>query len=111
MELRNKGSAVLNNINFYSNEPSGWSVNFDPKTIDTLEPGENRRVTAAIKAGNDAIAGDYLVTLSAGTRETRGEAEMRVTVKTSTLWGIVGLLIVLAVVAGVYGAFRYYGRR
>jgi len=111
MEVTNTGSAVLHNINFSSREPQDWSVSFDPPSIDALEPGESRQVTAAIKAGDKAIAGDYIVSLSARTMETRGQADLRVTVKTSTLWGLVGLFIVLLVIAGVYGAFRLYGRR
>lgn len=111
LEVRNTGSAVLNNISFSSREPHGWSVSFDPETVDSLEPGESRQISATIRADNKAIAGDYVVTLSANARETRDQADLRVTVKTSTLWGIVGLFIILLVVAGVYGAFRYYGRR
>lgn len=111
LEIINNGSAVLNNINFSSREPQDWSVSFDPKTIDTLKPGESRQVTATIKADNKAIAGDYLVTLTASTRETTDQTNLRVTVKTSTLWGAVGLLIILLVIAGVYWAFRTYGRR
>jgi len=111
LEVRNTGSAVLQNINFSSREPQDWSVSFDPKTVDALEPGESRQISATIKADNKAIAGDYVVSLNAGTRETRDQADLRVTVKTSTLWGVVGLFIILLVVAGVYGAFRTYGRR
>lgn len=111
LEVRNNGTAVLNNITFSSREPQNWAVSFDPETIDTLSPGESRQITATIKADSKAISGDYVVVLTASTRETRDQAELRVTVKTSTLWGIVGLLIVLAVIAGVYWAFRTYGRR
>lgn len=111
MEVENTGSAVLNGITFSSREPDGWSVKFDPDTVETLEPGEKRQVTATIKASNKAIAGDYVVSLSASTRETRDEADLRVTVETSTLWGVVGFIIILLVVAGVYTAFRTYGRR
>ncbi|MBZ4688386.1 MAG: hypothetical protein PWQ96_1005 [Clostridia bacterium] len=111
LKVINTGSAVLNNINFSSREPQDWSVTFDPKSIDTLKAGESRQVTATITADSKAIAGDYVVSLTASTRETRDNAELRVTVKTSTIWGIVGILIVLLVIAGVYWAFRTYGRR
>ncbi|MDK2836565.1 MAG: hypothetical protein PWP21_1342, partial [Thermosediminibacterales bacterium] len=111
LKVENTGSAVLNNITFSSNEPQNWSVTFDPKKIDTLKPGESRQITATITSDSKAISGDYLVSLTASTRETRSTANLRVTVKTSTLWGIVGLIIVLIVVASVYWAFRTYGRR
>ncbi len=68
-------------------------------------------MTAYIKPAAKAIAGDYLVNLTASTRETSGTAQIRVLVKTSTLWGLVGIVIILAVIAGVGAAFRQYGRR
>jgi uncharacterized membrane protein len=110
-EVKNTGSADLNNINLSSSEPIDWSVTFEPQNIENLKPGETRQVTATIAAADKAIAGDYVVSLEASTREVRKSADMRVTVKTSTLWGIVGLIIVLAVVFAVYKAFRTYGRR
>lgn len=111
MEVRNTGSTELHDISFSAQAPQDWSVKFDPETVDVLKPGETRQISAIIKASSKAIAGDYVVSLSADTRETRDEADLRVTVKTSTLWGVLGLLIVLLVIAGVYRAFRVYGRR
>ncbi|MFY9603476.1 MAG: NEW3 domain-containing protein, partial [bacterium] len=111
LEVQNHGSADLENISFSSREPSGWSVTFSPEEIDLLAPGETRQVTAHIKPAARAIAGDYLVNLTASTRETSGTAQIRVLVKTSTLWGLVGIVIILAVIAGVGAAFRQYGRR
>lgn len=109
--VKNTGSADLNSINFSSREPIDWSVTFEPKDIEALKPGESKQVTATISADDKAIAGDYLVSLDASTQEVKSSADMRVTVKTSTLWGIVGLLIILAVVFIVYKAFQTYGRR
>ncbi|NLT95267.1 MAG: alpha-galactosidase [Clostridia bacterium] len=111
LEVKNTGSADLNNISFSSTEPIDWSVTFDPENVETLKPGESRQVTATISASSKAIAGDYLVSLTASTPEVRSSADLRVTVKTSTLWGIVGLLIVLGVIFAVYKAFQTYGRR
>ena len=111
LEVQNDGSADLENITFSSREPTGWSVTFSPEQIEKLAPGEKRQVTAHIKPAAKAIAGDYLVNLTASTRETSGTAQIRVLVKTSTLWGLVGIVIILAVIAGVGAAFRQYGRR
>ena len=111
MKVLNAGSTALNNINFSSNQPKNWATTFEPDNIEVLEPGESRQITATIKADAKAIAGDYVVTLTASTKEVRSSADLRVTVKTSTLWGLVGLLIVIGVIAGVYYIFRKYGRR
>lgn len=111
LEVENSGSAPINNINFSAQAPDNWSVSFDPKTIDILNPGEKRQLTATITASNKAIAGDYVVAMKATANEAINQANFRVTVKTSTLWGIVGLVIVLLVCAGVYWVFHQYGRR
>ncbi len=109
--LKNAGGALLNDINFSSHQPPDWAVSFEPEKIESLKPGETRQITATITADSKAISGDYLVSLSAATRETRSTADLRVTVKTSTLWGLVGVVIVLLVIAGVYKVFQTYGRR
>lgn len=111
MQVKNSGSAVLNNISFSAATPIDWSVSFEPENIESLKPGETRQVTATITAADKAIVGDYVVSMAAATPEVRGSADMRVTVKTSTLWGIAGLLIIIAVVYFIYQAFRKYGRR
>lgn len=111
LEVRNNGSAPLNNITFSAQTPEKWSVTFEPETVDVLKPGEERQVNAVISADSKAIAGDYVVSMRASTRETYENADFRVTVKTSTLWGIVGIAIVVLVCAGVYWVFHTYGRR
>ncbi|WP_227764007.1 NEW3 domain-containing protein [Zhaonella formicivorans] len=109
--VKNNGSAVINNITLSSRQPQEWSMSFEPNTIDTLQPGESRQITATITAGSKAIAGDYVVAATASSPEVSSTAELRVTVKTSTLWGIVGIAIVLLVLVGVYKVFQTYGRR
>lgn len=111
MEVKNTGSAPLKKIKFYSSTPKDWSVDYDPKEIEVLEPGESQQITATVTASSNAIAGDYALTLRASASETSKQADFRVTVKTSTLWGIVGIVIILAVCAGVYWVFHNYGRR
>ncbi len=111
LEVENNGSSDLENITLSSREPAGWSVTFEPEQIEKIAPGESRQVTAKIKPDAKAIAGDYVVNLTASTKEADGKAQIRVLVKTSTLWGLTGLAIILAVIAGVGAAFRYYGRR
>ena len=61
--------------------------------------------------GDSAIAGDYVCTFTASCSETSADAEFRVSVKTQTIWGIVAVLIILALIAGVAAVFKKYGRR
>jgi len=109
--VKNTGSADLSDISMTATAPSGWEVTFDPKNIAMLKAGESRPVTATIKSSDKALAGDYLVALTAQADEKSAHANIRMTVKTSVLWGWIGAIILVAVAAGIYGLFRKYGRR
>lgn len=111
LQIENKGSADLQGISFSADAPPGWAVTFDPAGIDRLKSGEKRQVTAFITPDGKAIAGDYVVSLTASASETSANADIRVTVHTSTLWGLVGALIVVGVISWVGWTFNKYGRR
>lgn len=112
MQLENEGSAPLSNVKLSaSSTPDNWTVEFEPETVDYLEPGGIAEVTATITADGKAIAGDYVLTMRASAKETTDSTTFRVTVKTSTLWGVVGIALVVLVGAGLYWVFRTYGRR
>jgi uncharacterized membrane protein len=111
LKITNTGSADLHDIELSSSAPVNWEVTFEPKKITKLEAGKSTEVTATIKADDKAIAGDYVVSMTATAPEASSEAQFRVAVKTSLLWGWLGVLIILAVIGGVYYLFRTYGRR
>jgi len=108
----NDGSAPLTGVTFDKTVPTGWNVDFSPATVDQIPPnGGKQDVTAVIKPSGDAIAGDYVVTISAKAKEASGQSDFRVTIETSPIWGIVGLLLIAAIVGGLVWVFRTYGRR
>jgi len=109
--VKNNGSADLTDINLTSTAPANWEVTFEPKTINVIKPGQSVPVTATIKSSKEALAGDYVLAMTASAAEKSADAVFRVTVKTSVLWGWIGVLIVLAVIGGVYWLIRKYGRR
>ncbi|MGQ9825359.1 MAG: NEW3 domain-containing protein [Desulfotomaculales bacterium] len=109
--VKNTGSTDLQGVNFSASAPENWFVTFQPEKLDILPAGESQQVTALIKPDGQAIAGDYVVQINASTPETAGSAEFRITVKTPTLWGVVGIFIIALVVAGVGYTFSKYGRR
>ncbi len=112
LTVNNTGTADLNNIALTATSvPTDWSVDFDTKEIATLAAGQSVQVNANIKAASDAINGDYVVSINAQTSEASSKLDMRVAVKTSTVWGIVGVVIVAAVVAALVFIFKKYGRR
>jgi uncharacterized membrane protein len=111
LEVVNTGSADLKDIKLSSWAPTNWTVTFEPDHIAVLPAGESQEVKAYVQPDNKALAGDYVVQMTARAPEATGQAEFRVSVKTSTLWGIVGLVIILLLAVGLYRTFKVYGRR
>lgn len=109
--VKNNGSAPLKNITLNSSAPVNWDVIFDPKRVDTLGPGRTAEVYATIQADKKAIAGDYVTSLEAKVPEVSSKASFRVSVKTSMVYGWIGVLIIGGAVSSVYYLFRKYGRR
>lgn len=111
IRLKNPGTAAIEKISLSSSKPEGWSITFKPEKVDSLEPGIDQEVDVVINPPRRTIAGDYMVTLSGESQEVSGSLELRVTVLTPTIWGWVGILIVLVVIAGLAVLFRQLGRR
>ena len=109
--VSNTGTSPAENIKLTSTPPSGWSVTFDMDTIAELQPSATQNVIATIKPAAEAIAGDYVVSFRAATAESNKSADVRVTVETSVIWGIVGLAIIAIVIGGLIYIFQRYGRR
>lgn len=109
--VKNRGTAAARGVEVSSFEPTGWQVKFEPSRIEEIAPKGEAQVTALIKPGPKAIAGDYMLTLRASAGDSSASADYRVTVFTTTLWGIVGVLVI-AVALGVVGVVvSRYGRR
>lgn len=112
LTVKNAGNVDLNNITLSaSSTPSDWEVEFGTDTIEELKAGESTEVTAYVTPSEDAVTGDYVLTLKAGTDETASEAQFRVSVKVRTTWGIAAVAIIIALAAGLYFVFKKYGRR
>jgi len=110
--IRNNGTASAYNVTLSSSEPSGWKVTFNPDTIDEIPAGEQVEVTANVRPGEKAIAGDYMLTVRAKPGEGISKsADFRITVRTSTLWGVVGIALIALAVAVVAAAVFRFGRR
>ena len=110
--LQNTGTAPVRQIELSASNPGGWSVEFDPKQVDEIAPGGQTQVTAQVMPADQAIAGDYMVSITARPQDGSSKSvDFRITVLTSTLWGIVGVALI-AVAVGVVGlAVNRFGRR
>lgn len=111
LSVTNNGNVDLTNLNLTSSAPTDWDVEFSESTIDTLEAGATKEITATIKPTDDAITGDYVTSLSVSNSETSSSADFRVSVKTSTAWGIAAIAIIAVLAAALGMIFKKYGRR
>lgn len=109
--IANHGSAPAQDIKLDSSAPSGWKVSFQPDRIGVVAPDETKTVRALVTPATKAIAGDYMVTLTADSGGTSKSSDFRVTVHTSTLWGVVGILVIAAALVVLVAAMLRYGRR
>ena len=111
ISLTNSGNVDLQNINLSSSAPDGWTVEFAESSVDVLEAGATREITVYVTPSDEALSGDYALVLTATGSETSDSAEFRVSVKTETVWGVVGVLLILAAAGGLAWVFRKFGRR
>lgn len=111
LSITNTGNVDLTNINLTSSAPTDWDVTFSESTINTLEAGATKEVTAYVTPTKDAITGDYVTSITAGNSESSASADFRVSVKTSTTWGIAAVAIIVVLVCALAAIFKKYGRR
>ncbi len=110
--VQNTGSAPAQNIQLSASQPAGWKVEFDPQQLAEVPSGEQVEVTANIQPAEQAVAGDYVVSVRAQPEDgPTKSAEFRITVLTSTMWGIVGVGLIAIAVATVGLAVVRFGRR
>ncbi len=111
LSVVNDGSAPAENVELASTPPTDWKVEFNPKTIERLAPNQTQEVQALVTPAAKAIAGDYMTTFRATSKGSDASADYRVTVTTSTMWGIIGILVIAIALLVVVGAVARFGRR
>lgn len=110
--LRNTGNSPAVGVKLSATSPSGWTVTFEPEQVVEVPAEGEVEITANIKPSDQAIAGDYMLTFRAQPNEGAVKSsDFRVTVRASTLWGVVGIALI-AVALGIVGlAVMRFGRR
>jgi len=109
--VKNTGSAPLENIHFLSFKPENWKVSFKPERIERLAPDELKQVEVTVRPSDNALVGDYSVSLNIDAGKVSKNLELRVTVKASTAWGWIGIGIIVFVLLGLVILFVKLGRR
>ncbi len=109
--ITNTGTAPAEDVELSGSAPSGWKVTFNPASVDRIAPNQNKEVQALITPTDKAIAGDYVTTITAAARGETASTDFRVTVTTSTMWGIAGVGIIGVALLVMVGAVARFGRR
>jgi uncharacterized membrane protein len=109
--VKNQGGAAARDVELSASEPTGWEIKFAPERIEGILPNQQQEVTAQIRPSAQAVTGDYMVTVRASAGEASSSADVRVTVYTSTLWGLTGILLVAVALGVISLAVSRYGRR
>ena len=109
--ITNTGSAPADAVELSATPPTGWKVEFNPKSVEKIEPNKDVEVTALITPTDKSLAGDYMSTMRASSRGETASTQFRVTVTTSTLWGIAGAGIIGVALLLMVGAVARFGRR
>ena len=109
--VSNEGSAPAEGIELAGTAPSGWKVEFDPKQIERIAPGQRAEAQLLLTPSAKALAGDYMTSLRASSRGDSASSDFRVAVATSTYWGMAGAGIIGIALLVMVGAIARFGRR
>jgi uncharacterized membrane protein len=109
--VANDGTAPADNIDLSGSAPSGWKISFEPKTIDRIAPSATAEANALITPTDKSLAGDYMATIRAASRGENASTQFRMSVGTSTTWGMVGVGVIGAALLLMVGAVARFGRR
>jgi len=109
--VRNTGSADARDLKLSGSGSSGWKFTMAPEEIAVLPPDGEQKVTALVTPSDKAIAGDYMASFTVSGDDSSDTARYRITVLTSTMWGIAGLGVIAAALLVMFGAVRRFGRR
>ncbi|NLK05758.1 MAG: alpha-galactosidase [Spirochaetales bacterium] len=112
LEIKNTGTAAADHIELASYTPSNWTISYNPAVIESLAAGESTSVKATLKPSSEALNGDYSLTLKANSKNAGNVSEQfRITVRTSSVWGIVSIVIIALAAVLLVFAIKKFGRR
>lgn len=111
LEIHNTGTTTATDIQLGGQAPSGWKMTFEPERIGEVKPGQTVNAQAMLTPSGKALSGDYQVSIQARSKGHSAEGQFRVTVTTSTLWGVTGVILIAIALLVLIGAITKFGRR
>lgn len=111
--VTNTGLSPVTSVKLSVSPPSSsWSTSSSPITVQSLAAGASTSFTVEITAPSDAVAGDYLASITASSDQASSSAiAERVTLSASTTWVWIGVAIAAVAVVLMIFLFRKFGRR
>lgn len=109
--VTNTGTAPADSVELSATPPTGWKIEFNPKTIEHIDPGKDAEVQAEITPTATSLAGDYQAAIRATSRGEAASTQFRVTVATSNAWIMAGAGIIGVAVLFMVAAVARFGRR
>jgi uncharacterized repeat protein (TIGR01451 family) len=109
--VSNSGTAPLQQVTFSATPPAGWQVTFAPDSLANVAPGQTQQVVATVKPSKSALAGDYAINVAATAGSQHPTLDLRYTVKTSTSWALIGIIVVVLGALALFFGYRILGRR
>jgi len=111
MSVTNTGNVDLENLQLTAKGSTDWNIRFDETTIALLEAGAAKEITAYIQPAKNAVIGDYVTAMTVQNAQVQNEADLRISVKNHTTWGITAIIVIAAVCVCIGAVIRKYGRR
>ena len=109
--ITNTGTAAADGVELAATAPTGWKVEFEPKTIPRIEPGKDVEVQALITPTATSLAGDDITNMRATSGGETATTQVRVQVLTSSTWYLGGASIIAVAVLFMVAAVVRFGRR
>jgi uncharacterized membrane protein len=109
--VTNSGSAFADAVDLASSAPAGWKIEFEPKSIERIDPGKDAEVQALITPTAASLPGDYIATIRATSRGEASSTQFRVQVLSSSTWIMAGAGIIGVAVLFMVAAVVRFGRR
>lgn len=112
IDIKNDGTATVDDISFSADKPEGWTVTFTPDKVASIAAGNTQTIDVKLMPSSKTISGDYIVSLRAiGKQASATKIDIRATVETPTIWGWTGVGIIVVVVAGLTLVIMRFSRR
>jgi uncharacterized membrane protein len=109
--VTNTGTAPADTVELAATPPTGWKIEFNPKTIERIDPGKDAEVQAEITPTATSLAGDYQAAIRATSRGESASTQFRIAVGTSNTWIMAGAGIIGVAVLFMVAAVARFGRR